>query len=69
MSAAGDARRVAGSGSRSPFFQRAVLGAAAGQREVRLILGLGGVLGGAHLLVGSASDLARLMGISDWAIG
>jgi cation:H+ antiporter len=27
------------------------------------------VLGGAHLLVGSASDLARLMGISDWAIG
>jgi len=35
----------------------------------RLILGLGGVLGGAHLLVGSASDLARLMGISDWAIG
>jgi cation:H+ antiporter len=34
-----------------------------------LILGLGGVLGGAHLLVGSASDLARLMGISDWAIG
>ncbi|MBW1683782.1 MAG: calcium/sodium antiporter [Deltaproteobacteria bacterium] len=34
-----------------------------------LILGLAGVLGGAHLLVGSASDLARLMGISDWAIG
>jgi len=34
-----------------------------------LILGMGGVLGGAHLLVGSASNLARLMGISDWAIG
>ena len=40
-----------------------------GRDYFRLILGLGGVLGGAHLLVGSASDLARLMGISDWAIG
>ncbi len=40
-----------------------------GSDYFRLILGLGGVLGGAHLLVGSASDLARLMGISDWAIG
>ena len=40
-----------------------------GRDYFRLILGLGGVLGGAHLLVGSASDLAGLMGISEWAIG
>ena len=40
-----------------------------GRDYFRLILGLAGVLGGAHLLVDSASDLARLMGISDWAIG
>ena len=40
-----------------------------GRDYFRLILGLGGVLGGAHLLVDSASDLAGLMGISEWAIG
>jgi cation:H+ antiporter len=34
-----------------------------------LILGLGVILGGAHLLVGSASNLARQMGVSEWAIG
>ena len=34
-----------------------------------LIAGLGSVLGGSHLLVDSATDLARLFGISEWIIG
>ena len=34
-----------------------------------LIAGFGGVLGGSHLLVDSATDLARLFGISEWIIG
>ncbi len=33
-----------------------------------LLLGLAGVVGGGHLLVESASDLARLAGISEWVI-
>ncbi len=36
---------------------------------VRLVLGLGTVLGGSHFLVESAADLARLVGISEWVIG
>jgi len=43
---------------------------AVGARDYGMLtLGLGLILGGAHLLVGSASDLARQMGISEWAIG
>jgi cation:H+ antiporter len=34
-----------------------------------LLLGLACVIGGAHLLVNSAVLLARMMGISEWAIG
>ncbi len=34
-----------------------------------LILGMGMVLGGSHFLVESAVDLAKVMGISEWAIG
>ncbi|NQT61846.1 MAG: calcium/sodium antiporter [Candidatus Marinimicrobia bacterium] len=34
-----------------------------------LIAGFGSVLGGSHLLVDSATDLARLFGISEWIIG
>ena len=33
-----------------------------------LLLGLAGVVGGGHLLVESASELARLAGISEWVI-
>ncbi|MEL6545393.1 MAG: sodium:calcium antiporter, partial [Myxococcota bacterium] len=32
------------------------------------LLGLVGILGGAHLLVNGASDLARAFGLSEWAI-
>jgi cation:H+ antiporter len=34
-----------------------------------LLLGLAAVIGGAHLLVQEASSLARMMGLSEWAIG
>ena len=34
-----------------------------------LILGLAGVVGGGHLLVTSASQIARVFGVSDWVIG
>ena len=44
-------------------------GAVGGRDYGMLILGLGVIIGGAHLLVGSASDLARQIGISEWAIG
>jgi len=43
--------------------------AGGGHDYVMLALGLGGIIGGAHLLVGSASDLARQMGVGEWAIG
>ena len=35
----------------------------------QLIVGLGLLVGGARLLVASASDLARLIGLSEWTIG
>lgn len=35
----------------------------------RVVLGLALVVAGAHLLVSSASDLARLVGLSEWVIG
>ena len=39
-------------------------------REVALLLlGLAGVVGGAHLLVGSASSIATTLGVSKWQIG
>jgi cation:H+ antiporter len=34
-----------------------------------LVLGLACILGGAHLLVGSAAALALRMGLSEWAVG
>ena len=34
-----------------------------------LLVGLASVIGGAHLLVNAASDLAAAMGLSEWAIG
>jgi cation:H+ antiporter len=33
-----------------------------------LLLGIGAVVGGGHLLVDSASELARFMGVSEWVI-
>jgi len=33
-----------------------------------LILGIGGVVGGGHLLVESATEIARFMGVSEWVI-
>lgn len=36
---------------------------------LRGVVGFGLLVGGAHLLVESASDLARLVGVSEWAIG
>ena len=35
----------------------------------RLLGGLGGVIAGGHFFVDSASDLARLVGMSEWTIG
>ena len=35
----------------------------------RLLLGLALVVGGGHLLVGSAVDIARAAGVSEWVIG
>lgn len=34
-----------------------------------LVIGLAAVVGGGHLLVSSASQIARVFGISDWVIG
>ncbi|MCP4751834.1 MAG: sodium:calcium antiporter [Proteobacteria bacterium] len=36
---------------------------------VMLLLGLAGLVGGGHLLVESASQIARVFGLSDWVIG
>ncbi|WP_324664089.1 sodium:calcium antiporter [Haloarcula sediminis] len=36
---------------------------------LRLLVGLALVVGGGHLLVGSAADIARAAGISEWVIG
>jgi cation:H+ antiporter len=36
---------------------------------VALVVGLALLLGGAHLLVGSASNLARALGVADWLVG
>lgn len=36
---------------------------------VFLVLGLVGIVGGAHIMVESATALARSMGVSDWVIG
>jgi cation:H+ antiporter len=36
---------------------------------VMLLIGLAGVVGGGHLLVTSASEIARFFGVSDWVIG
>lgn len=36
---------------------------------VRLVVGLALVVGGGHLLVGSAVDIARVAGVSEWVIG
>ena len=44
-------------------------GDATGRDYFTLLLGLAAVIGGAHLLVDSASDLASLLGLSEWAIG
>jgi len=35
----------------------------------RLVVGLALVVGGGHLLVGSAVDIARVVGVSEWVIG
>lgn len=34
-----------------------------------LLIGIGSVVGGGHLLVESAGDIARELGVSDWVIG
>ena len=34
-----------------------------------LVVGLAGIVGGSHLLIGSASAIARDVGISEWVIG
>jgi cation:H+ antiporter len=44
-------------------------GTAKGRDYFTLLLGLAAVISGAHLLVDSASDLASLLGLSEWAIG
>ncbi len=36
---------------------------------IMLLAGLGGVVYGGHLLVESASNIARIFGVSDWVIG
>jgi cation:H+ antiporter len=36
---------------------------------VLLVIGLAGIIGGAHLLVSSSVTIARAVGISEWAIG
>jgi cation:H+ antiporter len=61
--------RVTRHGLRFDTYDSMSEGAVGGRDYAMLTLGLGLILGGAHLLVGSASDLARQMGISEWAIG
>ena len=36
---------------------------------ISLVIGLAGIIGGAHLLVSSSVTIARAVGISEWAIG
>jgi len=44
-------------------------GVATGVDYARLVLGLAAVVAGAHLVVGAAEHLARMIGVSDWVIG
>lgn len=57
----------AASGTESPV--ETVAEAVEPRHLLRGVVGFGLLVGGAHLLVESASDLARLVGVSEWAIG
>ncbi len=49
--------------------EEVTLGRATATDFIVLLIGLGAVIGGAHVLVNSASALAERMGLSQWAIG
>lgn len=44
-------------------------GKAVGKDYLMLLIGITGIVGGGHLLVESASAVARVFGVSDWVIG
>lgn len=44
-------------------------GKATGKDYLMLLIGIAGIVGGGHLLVESASAVARVFGVSDWVIG
>lgn len=54
---------------REAIHDEGVAGQATWFDGLQLLIGLALVVGGGHLLVDSASNLARIFGISEWAIG